>query len=539
MMINHKKLKEEKLVKFKNLYNEQIQAVNVSLTEYLESTGLERREVIRITFLIEEALLYYQEQFGKEISFNFDYGKKWGVNQFSLQVNGHSLNPFDIESDEETPEILTNIMNSIGLNPTWKYYSGKNVISLSLPKKQKSPLVKLALSLLSAFVIWLVFLLLPDSFTAVALTYAVNPLFETFIGIISAISGPLIFCSVAYSIYAMGDITTFSSIGSKLIKSILCCSLVVPALSSLWLVFVYPPTSSQTQESSDGFSAVIDMILDIIPDNIFTAFTENNAMQIIFLAVVFGLATLILGKKVTVISSLIDQANQVFQYIMSQVANYVHILVFLGVLQMLLQDQLTEILSAYNLVIYSIISYSFLMMITIGDVCLRTKVSPIKLIKKLLPTFLIAFGSASSMAAYPTNVKCCKEKLGISDKLVSFGVPFGQVIYMLGFTTTFMVIGFFMANTYSVELSWSAIFIFYIMAMILSIAAPPVPGGALALITILLTQLGIPETSLSLAMVYIMLTDFSDTGFNIATLQLLLIKVAKKLNMLDEKVLKS
>lgn len=526
-------------MKFMNLHNEQIQTVNDTLTQYLESTQLERGDIIRITFLIEEALLYYQEQFGDEISFSFDYGKKWGVNQFSLQINGQSLNPFAIESEEETPEILSNIMSTIGLNPAWKYYSGKNVISLSLPKKKKSPLINLAMSLLSAFVIWSVFLLLPDSFTAAALTYAVTPLFETFVGLISAISGPLIFCSVAYSIYAMGDITTFSSIGSKLIKSILCYALVVPVLSSLWLLFVYPPSSSQTRQSSDGLSTVINMVLDIIPDNIFTAFTENNAMQIIFLAVVFGLATLILGKKATVISSFIDQANQVFQYIMSQVSNYAHILVFFGVLQMLLQDQLTEILSSYNLVIYSIISYSFLMMITIGDVCLRTKVSPIKLIKKLFPTFLLAFGTGSSMAAYPTNIKCCKEKLGISDKLISFGVPFGQVIYMLSFTCTFMVIGFFMAKTYSVELSWSTLFIFYIMAMILSIAAPPVPGGALALITILLTQIGMPESSLSLAMVYIMLTDFSDTGFNITTLQLLLIKVAKKLNMLDEEVLRS
>lgn len=66
----------------------------------------------------------------------------------------------------------------------------------------------------------------------------------------------------------------------------------------------------------------------------------------------------------------------------------------------------------------------------VGFISWRYKVRLGVLVQKLLPTFLIALSTASSSAAFGTNIECCERKLGIDRKLVNFGVPMGQVVYM-------------------------------------------------------------------------------------------------------------
>lgn len=68
-------------------------------------------------------------------------------------------------------------------------------------------------------------------------------------------------------------------------------------------------------------------------------------------------------------------------------------------------------------------------MFYIGLVCWKCKVKPGVLIKKLLPTFLIALSTSSSSAAFGTNIESCKA-LGIDKKLINFGVSIGQIIFM-------------------------------------------------------------------------------------------------------------
>lgn len=52
--------------------------------------------------------------------------------------------------------------------------------------------------------------------------------------------------------------------------------------------------------------------------------------------------------------------------------------------------------------------------------------------KKVAPTFLIGLSTASSAAAYSTNVECCEKQLGIDRQIINFGIPLGQVVFMPG-----------------------------------------------------------------------------------------------------------
>ncbi|OON85238.1 hypothetical protein BXO88_13300 [Oribacterium sp. C9] len=62
----------------------------------------------------------------------------------------------------------------------------------------------------------------------------------------------------------------------------------------------------------------------------------------------------------------------------------------------------------------------------------RKRVSVIKLIRKASSVFIIGLLTASSGAALTENLERCEHSYGIDERIVRFGVPLGQTIFMPG-----------------------------------------------------------------------------------------------------------
>lgn len=70
------------------------------------------------------------------------------------------------------------------------------------------------------------------------------------------------------------------------------------------------------------------MVLGIVPDNFLTPFLEGNPLQIIFLAVLAGMAMLILGNRAAVVSMFLEQANVIILLIMENISAFVPVFIF-------------------------------------------------------------------------------------------------------------------------------------------------------------------------------------------------------------------
>ncbi len=381
-------------------------------------------------------------------------------------------------------------------------------------------------------------LLLPQSASLWLYTDVISPISDLFTEVLRAISGPLIFCSIACSIVSMGDVSTFGKIGKRTITTLILSTCFVMMLGCGWLVFLYPPTSASAS-GGNAFSALYALLLSIIPTNLFGAFVDNNPMQIVTLSIVTGFSLLALQKKTTELTHILEQCNHVLQYIMEFLSDSIHLFVFLSVLGLLLSGQISVLLDAHVLFILIAISFLITACYSFLKACFTTHISPRLLLKKLAPAFLIALATASSSAAFSASLKTCKEKLGINPKLVDFGLPFGQVVYMPASAPFFGVLGFFLYRIYDLEISLSMLVMLFLLGVILSIALPPIPGGGLIVLNILFLQLGIPDEGLSLAIIASTLCAFPDTAICVSSLQIELLCIAKKLNLLDEDTLHS
>ena len=281
------------------------------------------------------------------------------------------------------------------------------------------------------------------------------------------------------------------------------------------------------------------MILDIVPANFFTPFTEGNPLQIIFIAVFVGVAMLVFNEKTMDVAKLVEQVNYIVQFIMCCVSYLIPLFVFGSIFSMIIGGKLGILSRSVKIPLLTILGDVIIMGMYLVIVSIRKKVSPVLLMKKLLPTFLIAVTTASSAAAFGTNVETCERKLGIDRKIIDFGIPLGQVIFMPGMAVQLFCMGICLAEFYSMDISLPWIVTLFILAVVISIAAPPVPGGALSCYTILIMQFAIPQEAITIAIAQNIITEFIATAANLFCLQMELIELSESFQLLDKDVLRS
>lgn len=490
----------------------------------------EKRDILRTSLAVEEALLDYQEAFGTTGTFQFQCRKRMGRIYAGFSIPGERRDVICRDGGEESP-VLNSILSGMGHIPAWQYKNGINHLTFQVKKKKASPAVSLAVSVALALFCGMISYLVPEENAAFLSKEIISPVFDTFMGLLTALAGPMIFLSVAGGIYNIGDIATLGKIGKRMIGRFLWMTLALTAVFGMAILPFFP--LAQRGGSAFRFTELLEMVLEIVPDNFFTPFTEGNPLQIIFLAVPVGLAMLILGGRTGTVAVFLDQANAIILLLMEGISAFVPAFIFGSLFNMILGNHFSVLLKAYKVLPVMLLGDVFLMAVYAGSVCIRKKVSPTVFFRKLAPVFLIGLTTASSAAAFLENRKVCEEKLGIDKKIVDIGVPLGQVVFMPGFSVLYFVMGICMAEIYGVEISpvWLATAL--VLAVVLAVATPPIPGGALACYTILLLQLEIPAQAIAIAVAINVILDFFATAVDLFCLEAELTELAGGLKMLD------
>lgn len=496
---------------------------------YLESKKAERSERLRTRLALEEILLQYKSAFGSDAEFTVDYSGGIAKCRIRLTVPGEQLDPLassDDGSDEE--QFMRNALTRMGQLPKWKYKRGANVISFSAEKKNLPDWQKLITAIAAALILGFATRMLPPDISTVLQQSIIAPLLETFLGFLNAVAGPMIFLSVVWGIYSIGDVSTFSEVGRHICVRFLvflCAATLVISLISL------PFYSLKTGLAQGGsqFSELYRMVLDIIPDNLFTPFSRGNTLQILFVGIIVGITMLVTGKDMQSVADLSEQLGYIVNGIMSFISGLVPFFVFGSLFNIVASSEVSSLAAGGKFFAGALAGCLLLMVFHTVVCCIRMRISPPDLWKRTLSTFIISITTASSSAAFADNIKTCTDKLGVSPRLANFGVPFGQILYKPGVAVLFWFAAVSVAESGGVEVSAVWLVTAIAVCTVLSAAAPPVPGGMTASFTILFAQLGLPVSDLAIILSLTSILDFVVTATNIYSGQCLLAVTSKGL----------
>lgn len=155
----------------------------------------------------------------------------------SFSILGEKNDVVHTDGGEESA-IMKGILSGMGEIPTWQFKNGVNYLTFTLKKKKLSPAVSLLAAVALALFCGMVSSFLPEKTVNFLSEEMITPVFDTFMGLLSAFASPLIFLSVAGGIYNIGDIATLGKVGKRMISRFLWITLILgnrAAIVSLFL----------------------------------------------------------------------------------------------------------------------------------------------------------------------------------------------------------------------------------------------------------------------------------------------------------------
>jgi Na+/H+-dicarboxylate symporter len=262
-------------------------------------------------------------------------------------------------------------------------------------------------------------------------------------------------------------------------------------------------------------------------------------MQIIFLAVATGIGLLYLGRRTETVAKVVDQLNALVSLLMRVIGKLVPAAIFLVLVVMVWSRSLETLGNVWKfLAVYAgaVLVFTALMVLWTAW---RRKVNPWLLIRKSSRVFMLALSTASETATFAASVDTCENRFGIDSSLVSFGLPLGTMMHCPVLTIYYLTVIFFFAGRYGVACSpiWLAVSVF--VAIVMAVAAPPVPGGSAVVFAVLFAQMGIPLEAVTPALAIDALMDHFIVAFEQMLIPMSLINASAKLGMLKTEVLRA
>lgn len=513
-----------------------IDTVSSDVQDYLKKINTESRSVQRIRLTVEEILLNILTHFGG-IKIRVGLGKRFGRHMFNLR---YEAAPFDPSKSGDDP-LVEDIMRSLGLYPAWSCRGRSNTVSLVLSDRQKrSMLFYILLAALAAAVLGALGNVIPESVRLIVSDSLLAPAANCFMGVLNTFAGVMIFLTICSGILGMGDPAALGRIGKSVVARFIGISFAVSAVSAIVVLpFVDLNFSAGAGEQMSTFEQISGMFFDILPSNITDPFRTGNTLHIIVIAAFTGCALLAVGERASRVRELTGEFAALFQQTVSIVCAFLPLFVFSMLLRLIWSGQAGVLISLLKPILLIAVMIVILAVISLVISSLRLKCPPMLLMKKVLPAFLVAFTSASSVSAFQIGMETCEKKLGVNKNTASFVYPLGSVIYMPSSVIYFTVLVCVLAESYQIAVSIPWLVMAAAISTLITIAMPPVPGSDILCYTVLFSCLGIPAEALFPAAAVGIVFDYLNTGTDVMLVILRIACEAKRLGKLDRAILLS
>lgn len=359
----------------------------------------------------------------------------------------------------------------------------------------------------------------------------IKPLGTIFVKLLKLIAVPLILASLIKGISDLKDISKFASIGIKTIV-IYVLTTVIAISIGLTLVNMFNPgdgvsdaTISKLTETYANNSSVqgkiaeatrqqqsgpLDFVVDMIPENAFSALSNNKLMlQVIFLAIFLGISLLLIGEKnAKPLKDVFDSLNDVVLKMVDLIMLTAPYAVFALLANVVVSSGNPELL--YALLFYaSIVVGGLLLMVCfyLIVVAVVVKKNPFWFLKQISPAQLLAFSTSSSAATLPVTMERVEEHLGVDKEVSSFVLPVGATINMDGTSLYQAVAAVFIAQALNFDLTFTDQLMIVLTALLASIGSAAVPGAGMVMLVIVLESVGFPADKLAIGLALIFAVD--------------------------------
>jgi len=390
----------------------------------------------------------------------------------------------------------------------------------------------------------------------------IKPFGTIFINSLKLIAIPLIVASLIKGISDLQDISKLSKMGGRTIGIYIMTTVVAVSLGLLIVNIVKPgklikeerrielmetfagdAAKRISQAEAQKEAGPLQALVDIVPDNIIGAATDNgNMLQVIFFIIFFGIGLILIPKeKAQPVKAFFDGLNEVILKLIDLIMLSAPYGVFALLAALIVESPSADLFIA-------LLGYAASVLLGLGLlifgfypllVTIFTKMEYGTFFKGISPAQLLAFSTSSSAATLPVTMERVEEHLGVEEEVTSFVLPIGATINMDGTSLYQAVAAVFIAQAFNMDLTLGAQLGIIVTATLASIGSAAVPGAGMVMLVIVLGQAGIPEAGLALIFAVDRPLDMCRTVANVTGDATVAMLVGKSVGKLGEPKVKN
>ncbi|WP_147533327.1 cation:dicarboxylate symporter family transporter [Bacillus marasmi] len=374
----------------------------------------------------------------------------------------------------------------------------------------------------------------------------ISPIGDIFIRLIKMIVVPIVIAALVVSIAGVGDIKKLGKLGGKTLLYFEIVTTIAIAIGLLSANIFHPGSGLDTSslEKSDiskyeattktaesqGFA---DMIIHIVPKNIFESMSQGDLLPIIFFSVFFGLGIAAIGEKGKPVLSFFEGVLDAMFWVTNQVMKFAPFGVFALIGVTVAKFGVSSLIPLGKLVVVVYVTMVVFVFFVLGIIAKMSGTSIFVLIKLLKDELILAFTTASSEAVLPRLMEKM-EKFGCPKSVTSFVIPTGYTFNLDGSSIYQALASLFVAQMYGINLSFTQQITLLLVLMLTSKGMAGVPGASFVVVLTTLGSVGLPIEGVAFIAGIDRILDMARTSVNVLGNSLATIVMSKWEGVFDE-----
>jgi len=352
---------------------------------------------------------------------------------------------------------------------------------------------------------------------------------DIFLRSLNMIIVPLILLSITTGVASVGSGGSLGRLGLKTMGYYIFSTLAAIITGFILVTTIKPGVGAELGFTApvENLDAISDsfgqMLIKIVPTNIFEALMQGQMLSIIFFAILLGFFLTKINEKPRLL--LMEVFNAGLDVIM-KITLFIIKFTPLGIFsisakviaqQVQLGNDVSEVIGRLGLYFLTVLIGLFIhAFITLPlSVKLIGKANPIKHFKNMATPLLTAFSTSSSNATLPLTMEAVEIENGVSNKIASFTLPLGATVNMNGTALYECVAVMFIAQAYGVDLTFGQQIVVVLTALLAAIGSAGIPMAGLVMMAVVLKAVGLPLEGIGLILAVDRILDMFRTAINV------------------------
>ncbi len=520
----------------------QLGEVSRALSEALQAERATEKEIRQTLLLVEEITVKFS-LWRPDAPVTATVSRHFGKLSVRLSAEGPEHNPIAETQDwaAGTEDYYrTMILRAHKDLLSYQRAEGRNVVVIHVHTEEKNYVRYSLIALLSGLAVGaLLHLTLGDGAKLWLDKNVFSLIQEIFMNAMAIMVVPGVFCAVVDNITSLSSLSDAGRMGGRIIRLYALTTVVAITVGFLLAVPVFGTLISSDFSIGKATGMLLsepnlrEFILSIVPHDFVQPIMTGNMVQVLFLAVIAGIAVGLLGDKAEPLRRLIDALNKLFQTAIALIALVVPLLTFVSIASLVMRRGVQPLPVVILLILVELIGCILMFLFYNCMIRMFGRVKSGPYARKVVRFFRRVNPRASSGEYLPKVVGLCTGKLGVSERVASFSAALGASVNMDGSAIHMVVCSVLMAKLFGVELTMQTMLLIGLTAFLLSGGAAAVQNSGMLSVSSLAVLLGIPTSGIALLFGVDQILDLTRTASNAIGDVAVCVIVAEKENELD------